>query len=189
MDQYDDSPNPFSNDPSPPPSTKGLSSINPSRTPSPPPLQDLSITTPSSAEKPLPPDPQVQGGGNAYPNVNPYSGTAFHNSNNHNTSNSNNISSPSPSKPSANYPNVNPYPTQTTPSNTNSVISAASGSPPPTFRPSFPNPGMGMKSYIGPKVKEEACCAIDEELQNGTEISVGSSRSGLCGRKVQGGIG
>ena len=37
-------------------------------------------------------------------------------------------------------------------------------SPPPTHRPSFPSPGMGSKSYIGPKVKEEACCELDEVL-------------------------
>ncbi|KAG7531313.1 hypothetical protein FFLO_04434 [Filobasidium floriforme] len=41
----------------------------------------------------------------------------------------------------------------------------ASSPPPPTYRPSFPNAGAGIKSYVGPRVKEEACCAMDEELQ------------------------
>lgn len=51
-----------------------------------------------------------------------------------------------------------------------SVVSAASGSPPPTFRATFPSPGT--KSYVGPKVKEGNCCERDAELQAGVEISV-----------------
>jgi hypothetical protein len=50
----------------------------------------------------------------------------------------------------------------------------ASSPPPPTYRPSFPNAGAGIKSYVGPRVKEEACCAMDEELQvRGGGIEVG----------------
>lgn len=51
-----------------------------------------------------------------------------------------------------------------------SVVSAASGSPPPTYRAGFPEPGV--KSYVGPKVKEGNCCERDAELQAGVEISV-----------------
>lgn len=59
-------------------------------------------------------------------------------------------------------------------SNPGSVVSAASGSPPPTFRASFPSPGT--KSYVGPKVKEGNCCERDAELQAGVEISVCDAR-------------
>jgi hypothetical protein len=51
-----------------------------------------------------------------------------------------------------------------------SVVSAASGSPPPTYRAGFPE--AGVKSYVGPKVKEGNCCERDAELQAGVEISV-----------------
>ncbi|GHJ86640.1 hypothetical protein NliqN6_3042 [Naganishia liquefaciens] len=51
-----------------------------------------------------------------------------------------------------------------------SVVSAASGSPPPTFRAGFPEPGA--KSYVGPRVKEGNCCERDAELQAGVEISI-----------------
>lgn len=108
MNSYEDAPNPFSSDPSPPATPKDAAARSPAGSPS------RSIT-------PLPQDretPFKQSGG----------------------------------------------------SNTGSVISAASGSPPPTFRATFPNPGS--KSYVGPKVKEGNCCDRDAELQAGVDISV-----------------
>jgi hypothetical protein len=109
----------------------------------------------------------------------------------------------------AGYPQLNLYPAVDTPdqesgpwSNSQPPLSSSSNSqpqsqpqpqsqsqspnkpaaspPPPTYRPSFPNAGAGIKSYVGPRVKEEACCAMDEELQvrgGGIEVSPRTSRS------------
>lgn len=81
------------------------------------------------------------------------------------------------------YPNVDPYATATmgaaaapasthTPKKSLDLNSPSKATPPPTYRASFPGPGTGQKSYVGPKVKAEACCALDEELQKGVQISV-----------------
>jgi sorting nexin-4 len=108
MNTYEDAPNPFSSDPSPPATPKDLAARSPAG-------------SPSRSSTPLPQDQET-----------PFAGAGG--------------------------------------SKTSSVISAASGSPPPAFRATFPSPGS--KSYVGPKVKEGNCCDRDAELQAGVEISV-----------------
>jgi hypothetical protein len=72
---------------------------------------------------------------------------------------------------------VKPKPFPSAPSST---ITSASSSPPPTSRASFPSPGV--KSYVGPKVKEGNCCDRDADLQAGAEISVRRvSECRVCG--------
>ncbi|OCF42297.1 sorting nexin-41 [Kwoniella heveanensis CBS 569] len=56
-----------------------------------------------------------------------------------------------------------------------SLISAASGSPPPTHRASFPDPSKQPKSGLtigGPKAKEGYCCERDKEISLGEEIHI-----------------
>lgn len=82
--------------------------------------------------------------------------------------------------------NSQPQAQFTSQSQSQSPSKPASSPPPPTYRPSFPNAGAGIKSYVGPRVKEEACCAMDEELQvrgGGIEVSREPlSRSGMLGK-------
>lgn len=59
-----------------------------------------------------------------------------------------------------------------------SVLSAASGSPPPTHRASFPDPSKEPKGaklgdrLVGPKPKSGPCCDRDREISQGEEISI-----------------
>ncbi|WVQ97451.1 hypothetical protein IAU59_004564 [Kwoniella sp. CBS 9459] len=56
-----------------------------------------------------------------------------------------------------------------------SLISAASGSPPPTHRASFPDPSKQPKSGLtigGPKAKDGYCCERDKEISLGGEIHI-----------------
>ncbi|WVN85437.1 sorting nexin-41 [Cryptococcus depauperatus CBS 7841] len=56
-----------------------------------------------------------------------------------------------------------------------SLISAASGSPPPKHRASFPDPSKHPKTGAtvgGPKTKSGWCCAIDKEISLGEEVHV-----------------
>lgn len=75
----------------------------------------------------------------------------------------------SPSPPSS--PIVAPTPPR-------SVLSAASGSPPPTHRASFPDPSKEPKGeklgdrLVGPKPKSGPCCDRDREISQGEEISI-----------------
>lgn len=77
----------------------------------------------------------------------------------------------SPSPPSS--PAVIPTPTPP-----RSVLSAASGSPPPTHRASFPDPSKEPKGeklgdrLVGPRVKQGFCCDKDREITHGEEISI-----------------
>jgi hypothetical protein len=171
MSLYEDTPNPFANDPSPPASINGDErSAFPSRsiTPSPPTGASTSNQYDSEvSDKPLPPDPYPNF--NLYPSNDDPSGDKKHGSDPVSAYHS------TPTKSTA-YPDVNPYPStpshQHQASRDSNVSKASTASPPPTYRPTFPVSGVGQQSYVGPKVKEEACCTLDEELQNGTEISV-----------------
>ncbi|GFZ43511.1 Sorting nexin-41 [Saitozyma sp. JCM 24511] len=57
-----------------------------------------------------------------------------------------------------------------------SLISAASGSPPPTHRASFPDPSKepkrGSSRLVGPQAKEGFCCERDRQIHHGDEISI-----------------
>lgn len=59
-----------------------------------------------------------------------------------------------------------------------STFSAASGSPPPTHRASFPDPSKEPRGaalgdrLVGPKAKEGFCCDRDREIHKGEEISI-----------------
>ncbi|WWC86255.1 uncharacterized protein L201_001128 [Kwoniella dendrophila CBS 6074] len=56
-----------------------------------------------------------------------------------------------------------------------SLISAASGSPPPTHRASFPDPSKQPKTgstINGPKPKQDYCCDKDKEITLGEEIHI-----------------
>ncbi|WWC58736.1 sorting nexin-41 [Kwoniella dejecticola CBS 10117] len=59
-----------------------------------------------------------------------------------------------------------------------SMISAASGSPPPTHRASFPDPskkpksGSGLIASTGPKVKTDYCCSRDKEISLGEDVHI-----------------
>ncbi|ORY32304.1 hypothetical protein BCR39DRAFT_523841 [Naematelia encephala] len=59
---------------------------------------------------------------------------------------------------------------------TSSVISAASGSPPPTHRASFPDPAKepkrGSSKLAGPSPKEGFCCERDKQIHEGEEVSI-----------------
>lgn len=66
-----------------------------------------------------------------------------------------------------------------TPTPPRSVLSAASGSPPPTHRASFPDPSKPPKGevklgdrLVGPRAKEGFCCERDREISKGEEISI-----------------
>ncbi|KAJ9097202.1 Sorting nexin-41 [Naganishia friedmannii] len=121
MNTYEDAPNPFSSDPSPPGTPRDSSSS--------------ADHTPLNADKALPTTTTT------HKNLDSSSTSSF-------------------TEHRGREPHSKP----------SSVISAASGSPPPTFRASFPSPGV--KSYTGPKVKEGNCCERDAELQAGVEISI-----------------
>ncbi|WVQ85608.1 sorting nexin-41 [Cryptococcus sp. DSM 104549] len=56
-----------------------------------------------------------------------------------------------------------------------SLISAASGSPPPTHRASFPDPSKHPKTGVtigGPKAKEGYCCERDKEITLGEQVHI-----------------
>jgi hypothetical protein len=59
-----------------------------------------------------------------------------------------------------------------------SGFSAASGSPPPTHRASFPDPASEPKGtklgdrLVGPKAKEGFCCDKDRDISKGEEIHI-----------------
>ena len=57
-----------------------------------------------------------------------------------------------------------------------SLISAASGSPPPTHRASFPDPAKdpkrGSGRLSGPPAKQDFCCDRDREIHRGEEITI-----------------
>ena len=81
-------------------------------------------------------------------------------------------SSPSPqSSPQPSSPRIVPTPPR-------SGFSAASGSPPPTHRASFPDPASEPKGtklgdrLVGPKVKEGPCCDKDRDISKGEEIHI-----------------
>lgn len=61
-------------------------------------------------------------------------------------------------------------------SKASSLISAASGSPPPTHRASFPDPSKepkkGSSKLAGPPAKVGYCCERDKEITLGEEISI-----------------
>lgn len=170
MDTYDDPPNPFSTDPSPTPSRDepfepgGSSSAHPqgsqTRT------RDKNADYPELNIYPSEPgmnqgteeedeDDDVRGITAGYPELNLYPTAGSADDQPWSSSNANPVT---PSRPGQ----------QSNPQHQGQTASP----PPPTYRPSFPNPGAGIKSYVGPKVKEEACCGMDEELQNGAEIQV-----------------
>jgi hypothetical protein len=81
-------------------------------------------------------------------------------------------SSPSPqSSPLPSSPRIVPTPPR-------SGFSAASGSPPPTHRASFPDPASEPKGtklgdrLVGPKVKDGPCCDKDRDIAKGEEIHI-----------------
>lgn len=81
-------------------------------------------------------------------------------------------SSPSPqSSPLPSSPRMVPTPPR-------SGFSAASGSPPPTHRASFPDPASEPKGaklgdrLVGPKAKEGPCCDKDRDIAKGEEIHI-----------------
>ena len=82
--------------------------------------------------------------------------------------------SPSSSDSTTN-PNV-PAPVPEFPRKPSSLISAASGSPPPTHRASFPDPSKepkkGSSKLAGPPTKTDFCCERDREIARGEEISI-----------------
>jgi len=55
-------------------------------------------------------------------------------------------------------------------------MSAASGSPPPTHRASFPDPAKepkkGSSKLAGPPAKTGFCCDRDKDISRGEEISI-----------------
>ncbi|WWC66257.1 uncharacterized protein I206_100158 [Kwoniella pini CBS 10737] len=63
---------------------------------------------------------------------------------------------------------------------TSSMISAASGSPPPTHRASFPDPSKKPKNGSGliisssnePKIKTDYCCSRDKEINLGEQVHI-----------------
>jgi len=75
----------------------------------------------------------------------------------------------SPSLPSS--PIIAPTPPR-------SVLSAASGSPPPTHRASFPDPSKEPRGaklgdrLVGPKAKTGPCCDKDRDISKGEEIHI-----------------
>ena len=80
--------------------------------------------------------------------------------------------SPVPSRPPS--PSAQPKPDP--PSKPSSTISAASGSPPPTHRASFPDPAKepkrGSSRLSGPIAKVDFCCTRDKEIHRGEEIGI-----------------
>ena len=83
----------------------------------------------------------------------------------------------SPGEPAASS-STSPVPPEFTRrlSNTASHLSAASGSPPPTHRASFPDPSKepkrGSSRLSGPPAKEGYCCERDKEIAKGEEVSI-----------------
>lgn len=67
-------------------------------------------------------------------------------------------------------------PTPSFPRPPSSMISAASGSPPPTHRASFPDaskePRKGSSRLSGPLPKQGTCCDRDRDISKGEEISI-----------------
>lgn len=207
MDTYDDPPNPFSTDPSPAPSrdeqaTQGGGSSSGMLPPTQP------VGSGSQAGGVAYPELDIYPS-NANTNANTTIGFGGERGKLFG-SDDNDDEDEGVKEITAGYPQLNLYPAVDTPnqesgpwsnsqaplsSNSNSQPQAqfqpqsqspnkpASSPPPPTYRPSFPNAGAGIKSYVGPRVKEEACCAMDEELQvRGGGIEVSSkdlSRSGM----------
>lgn len=56
-----------------------------------------------------------------------------------------------------------------------SLISAASGSPPPTHRASFPDPSRHPKmgaTVPGPRPKTDFCCSIDKDISAGEQVHI-----------------
>ena len=210
MDTYDDPPNPFSTDPSPAPSrdeqaVQGGGSSSGML----PPTQPAGSRAGGVAYPELDIYPS-----NANANANSTRGFAAERGKLFG-SDENDDEDEGVKGITAGYPQLNLYPTVDTPnqesgpwsnsqaplssnsnSNSNSQSQSqsqsqspnksASSPPPPTYRPSFPNAGAGIKSYVGPRVKEEACCAMDEELQvrgGGIEVSREPLlRSGMLGK-------
>ncbi|WWD17888.1 sorting nexin-41 [Kwoniella shandongensis] len=81
--------------------------------------------------------------------------------------------SPSPALPPSSIASPSPVPSHARKSS--SLISAASGSPPPTHRASFPDPSKLPKSGLtigGPKAKEGYCCERDKEISLGEEVHI-----------------
>ena len=199
MDTYDDPPNPFSTDPSPAPSRdeQGGSSSSGMLPPTQPAgsgsqaggmaYPELDIY-PSNAntnanttsgfggergklfgeDENDDEDEGVKGITAGYPQLNLYPAVDTPNQGSEPWSNS------QPPGLSNSNSNSNAQPQSQSQSQSQSPDKPASSPPPPTYRPSFPNAGAGIKSYVGPRVKEEACCAMDEELQvRGGGIEVG----------------
>lgn len=87
-----------------------------------------------------------------------------------------------PPNPFSNSPSTSPAPSRplspipTPPSKPSSTISAASGSPPPTHRASFPDPSKepkrGSSRLSGPLPKVDFCCDRDKEIHRGEEIGI-----------------
>lgn len=107
--------------------------------------------------------------------------------------------SPSPSSPPtprANSPASNrsqgtptgAHDTPEFPRKPSSMISAASGSPPPTHRASFPDPAKepkkGSSKLAGPPAKAGFCCDRDREISQGDEISITDAFKTTEGGKV-----
>ncbi|KAK8865924.1 sorting nexin-41 [Kwoniella newhampshirensis] len=70
---------------------------------------------------------------------------------------------------------ASPSPARSHARKSSSLISAASGSPPPTHRASFPDPSKLPKSGLtigGPKAKEGYCCERDKEIALGEEVHI-----------------
>lgn len=92
-------------------------------------------------------------------------------------------SSPAPSRPLSPSPrpkdHANPASAFSSPTPSrgpSSLISAASGSPPPTHRASFPDPSKepkkGSSRLSGPSAKQGFCCERDKEISKGEEIHI-----------------
>lgn len=94
-------------------------------------------------------------------------------------------SSPAPSRPispnpAGNVPGINPtssrFSSPTPSRGPGSQISAASGSPPPTHRASFPDPSKepkkGSSRLSGPSAKQGFCCERDKDISKGEEIHI-----------------
>ena len=76
--------------------------------------------------------------------------------------------------PSASSPNVPEFARRV--SKAASLVSAASSSPPPTHRASFPDPSKepkrGSSKLGGPAAKEGFCCDRDRDIAKGEEVSI-----------------
>ncbi|WVR05886.1 sorting nexin-41 [Kwoniella sp. DSM 27419] len=87
--------------------------------------------------------------------------------------------SPNPALPPSSIasPAPSPSPSQSHLRKAGSVMSAASGSPPPTHRASFPDPSKQPKSGSGltiggPKAKQGYCCERDKAISLGEEVHI-----------------